>query len=621
MAVHSFSPRCAAYHTLFVCFVYFHNVLGFTSSIYQLDSEYSGSNFFQGWDFFTVSRMSARDFSDKADAEQGGDPTGGFVTYYSQGSAELMGMINASDSSAIYIGSDYNTVIGSTQAAGRPSVRISTRRSWTHGLFIGDFNHAPGGVCGSWPAFWTLGPSWPNNGEIDIMEGANMANYNAATLHTSPNCTIAGDSRTMTGQLSNNNCAYYPGYNVGCGIRDNRPASYGTGFNAIGGGVYAMQWTSDFISVWFFPRGSIPSDITSKTPNPSSWGLPAAKMQGSCVFDQHFQAHKIILNNAFCGEYAGATSVWNSTTNSCAINTGYSTCNAYVAAQPGAFQQSYWSINSIRVYQLVDPNANVSSNPTTYIASDQPTPSSTSTISSSTPVPTTSLCPTYNFTVVQAGNYKYEVECGVNIGGSDIGRPYPNYPVNSFEDCVAGCSYWNTFNISNICGGVTYRVSTRACFWKRNVGSTPADPNFNSARLIYYAYPQVTDDPRKRTSSSSSTSYVATSVTPQYYVAVGTTSSTSFSLISETPTSSFTDGVPLGGTTTDDGSSTTSDVSTTTVVTTGSSSQNTSTATCFVDFQPVNSIDHESTSFFFFTFFFFVIVSGNVNKKPYRDLN
>ncbi|KIW83989.1 hypothetical protein Z517_03235 [Fonsecaea pedrosoi CBS 271.37] len=608
MAVHSFSLRCAAYHTLFVCFVYFHNVLGFTSSIYQLDSEYSGSNFFQGWDFFT-----------------GGDPTGGFVTYYSQGSAELMGMIDASDSSAIYIGSDYNTVIGSTQAAGRPSVRISTQRSWTHGLFIGDFNHAPGGVCGSWPAFWTLGPNWPNNGEIDIMEGANMANYNAATLHTSPNCTIAGDSRTMTGQLSNNNCAYYPGYNVGCGIRDNRPASYGTGFNAIGGGVYAMQWTSDFVSVWFFPRGSIPSDITSKTPNPSSWGLPAAKMQGSCVFDQHFQAHKIILNNAFCGEYAGATSVWNSTTNSCAINTGYSTCNAYVAAQPGAFQQSYWSINSIRVYQLVDPNANVSSNATTYIASNQPTPSSTSTISSSTPVPTTSLCPTYNFTVVQAGDYKYEVECGVNIGGSDIGRPYPNYPVNSFEDCVAGCSYWNTFNISNICGGVTYRVSTRACFWKRNVGSTPADPNFNSARLIYYAYPQVTDDPRKRTSSSSSTSYVATSVTPQYYVAAGTTSSTSFSLISETPTSSFTDGVPLGGTTTDDGSSTTSDVSTTTVVSTGSSSQSTSTASyrlyhlylvqCVVDFQLVNGTDHEST------FFFVVIVSGNVNKKPYRDLD
>ncbi|KIW97726.1 uncharacterized protein Z519_01310 [Cladophialophora bantiana CBS 173.52] len=499
MAVHSFSICNGACHTVLTCFVYFHYAFALTSSVYQLDSEYSGANFFQGWDFYT-----------------GGDPTGGFVTYYSQGSAQLTGMINASDSFPIYIGSDYNTVIGSTQAAGRPSVRISTQRSWTHGLFIGDFNHAPGGVCGSWPAFWTLGPNWPYNGEIDIMEGANLVTYNAATLHTNPNCTIAGDSRTMTGQLNNNNCAYYPGYNVGCGIRDTRSISYGAGFNAIGGGVYAMQWTSDYISVWFFPKGSIPSDIVNKAPNPSSWGLPMANMQGSCVIDQHFQAHKIILNNAFCGEYAGATTVWNSTTNSCATYTGYSTCNAYVAAQPAVFQQSYWSINSIRVYQLVDPSANASSTSTAYVASNQPTQSSTSTIPSPTPVPTTSLCPTYNFTVVQSGNFKYEIECGVNIGGSDIGRPYPSYQVTSFEDCVAGCSYWNTYNSSNICGGVTYQVSNKACYWKRNVGSTPADPNFNSARLMYYAYPLVTDDPRQQTSSSSSsTSYVATSVTPQ----------------------------------------------------------------------------------------------------------
>jgi hypothetical protein len=101
-----------------------------------------------------------------------------------------------------------------------------------------------------------------------------------------------------------------------------------------------MHWTSDYIRVWFFPRNAIPADITNKTPNPSSWGLPAANLQGSCNIDQHFQGHKVILNNAFCGEYAGASSVWNSTTNSCAASTGYSTCNAYVAAVPGAFQNA-----------------------------------------------------------------------------------------------------------------------------------------------------------------------------------------------------------------------------------------------------------------------------------------
>lgn len=131
-----------------------------------------------------------------------------------------------------------------------------------------------------------------------------------------------------------------PGYNVGCGIRDNRTTSFGAGFNAAGGGVYAMQWTSDYVRVWFFARGSIPSDILSRQPNPASWGLPFANMQGSCVVDQHFQGHKIVLNNAFCGEYAGATNVWNSTLNSCAASTGYSTCNAYVAAVPGAYQNA-----------------------------------------------------------------------------------------------------------------------------------------------------------------------------------------------------------------------------------------------------------------------------------------
>jgi hypothetical protein len=103
-----------------------------------------------------------------------------------------------------------------------------------------------------------------------------------------------------------------------------------------------MQWTSEYIRIWFFPRGQIPSDIVngSPNPNPANWGLPQAHMQGACVIDEHFQSHKIILNNAFCGEYAGAASVWNSTVGSCATSTGFSSCSAYVAGVPGDFQAS-----------------------------------------------------------------------------------------------------------------------------------------------------------------------------------------------------------------------------------------------------------------------------------------
>jgi len=120
-------------------------------------------------------------------------------------------------------------------------------------------------------------------------------------------------------------------------VLDPRTSSYGTGFNAIGGGVYAMQWTSDYIRVWFFPRGSVPADITTGTPNPSAWGLPAANLQGDCDIDEHFQQHKIIFDTTFCGEYAGVK--WNDTT-SCYASTGYPTCPEFVAAQPAAFKES-----------------------------------------------------------------------------------------------------------------------------------------------------------------------------------------------------------------------------------------------------------------------------------------
>lgn len=50
---------------------------------------------------------------------------------------------------------------------GRPAVRLISDNTYTHGLFILDLNHMPYG-CGTWPAFWLLGPDWPTNGEIGV---------------------------------------------------------------------------------------------------------------------------------------------------------------------------------------------------------------------------------------------------------------------------------------------------------------------------------------------------------------------------------------------------------------------------------------------------------------------
>jgi hypothetical protein len=270
-----------------------------------------------------------------------------------------------------YIGVDYtHTYNGSApyyniNGVGRPSVRIESQKSWTHGLFIADITHMPGGICGTWPALWTLGPNWPNNGEIDIIEGANNQNKDLSSAHTGGVCTIAGGSSTMTGTLQTNDCDLNDNDNtVGCGISDDSTQSYGTGFNAINGGVYAMEWTSAAIQIWFFPRRSIPSDISSgNTPNPANWGEPDAIFNGpDCNIDNNFANNSLVIDTTFCGDFAGAT--W-AASGGCASLTGQSSCSVYVGSNPSVFKNAYWEFNYIKVFQAQAVSTTSSSTSTT----------------------------------------------------------------------------------------------------------------------------------------------------------------------------------------------------------------------------------------------------------------
>lgn len=144
---------------------------------------------------------------------------------------------------------------------------------------------------------WLLGPEWPNEGEIDIIEGVNDGTNNALTLHTSDDCSIQDDG-SFTGTVSTPNCYINaPGQstNAGCDIQDQDTQSYGAGFNVIGGGIIATEWTSSDISIWFFPRGTTPADITAGDPDPSSWTAPVARFQWGCDIDSHFQNQQIVL--------------------------------------------------------------------------------------------------------------------------------------------------------------------------------------------------------------------------------------------------------------------------------------------------------------------------------------
>jgi len=223
---------------------------------------------------------------------------------------------------------------------------LSSNKAYTHGLFIADIAHMPGGICGVWPAFWTFGPNWPASGEIDIIEGVNTQATDAITLHTSSGCTMSGTGSLGGSVLQNGDCNAGNG-NTGCSTSTASTQGFGAGFNAIGGGVYAMEWTSSAIEVYFFPRNAIPSDITSGSPNPSGWGTPVASFSGNgCDIDSHFMNHNIVFDTTFCGDWAGQ--VWSSS--QCASLA--STCDAYVAANPSAFTQAYWMINSVKTYQV-----------------------------------------------------------------------------------------------------------------------------------------------------------------------------------------------------------------------------------------------------------------------------
>ena len=147
------------------------------------------------------------------------------------------------------------------------------------------------------PHSWMTGPNWPNEGEIDIIEGVNAQSQNDMTLHTNAGCQITNNNLFTGGDITTYNCdvnAANQQTNAGCQIAASGAATYGTQFNNNGGGVYATEWTSDAISIWFWPQGSQPSDVLGDSPDPTGWSTPIAVFSGGCDIDTHFQNQQIV---------------------------------------------------------------------------------------------------------------------------------------------------------------------------------------------------------------------------------------------------------------------------------------------------------------------------------------
>ncbi|KAI4724864.1 hypothetical protein E4T49_07406 [Aureobasidium sp. EXF-10728] len=311
---------------------------------YSLQDTYAGSNFYDGFNFFTDP-----------------DPTHGFVQYVDKPTAISSGILGYGAGNTAKWGVDDSTVLYAN-STGRQSVRLEGNVNYNHGLFLADIKHMPGSICGVWPAFWTLGDStWPAHGELDIIEGVNTFTTNQIAAHTADNCTMK--FQNQTGWANGHDCAVSSGGAAGCATGSNDNTGYGDGFNANGGGVYAMQWTSEFMKVWFFPRNAIPASISSGSPSPAlDFGTPVGNFDGgSCDIDSHFINHRMVFDTTFCGDWAG--SVYSSTTCPMASDGGNG-CVNYVANNPSAFKEAYWEVNYIKVFSetvVADPTSSSSS--------------------------------------------------------------------------------------------------------------------------------------------------------------------------------------------------------------------------------------------------------------------
>ncbi|KAF2132935.1 glycoside hydrolase family 16 protein [Dothidotthia symphoricarpi CBS 119687] len=331
---------------------------------YVLEDDYM-TDFYGAFDFFTDE-----------------DPTSGFVKYVDEATARQTNLINSSTTSTVQWGVDNENVTPD----GRPSMRLNSKKTYTHGLVVIDVAHMPFG-CGTWPAFWMVGPDWPNSGEIDILEGVNDQTNNGVTLHTGPGCRVSANEALFAGDVTTSNCdvdADDQDKNVGCSIQDQSSSSYGAGLNAINGGVYATEWTSDAISVYFFPRGSIPEDVLGDAPDPSGWGKPTAMFSAGCDIAETFKDHQIVFDTTFCGDWAGVD--WDK--GSCGKKAA--TCDDYVKNNPEAFVDAHWTVNALKVYKASGddstPEVPTSSSASAAISVSVPVPTSVSV--SAVPTPT-----------------------------------------------------------------------------------------------------------------------------------------------------------------------------------------------------------------------------------------
>jgi len=298
--------------------------------------DYSGSTFFDRWDFY------------------------GSWDNLTHGDVWWLDRASASSSQLVYINENNRAIVKVDNVTNVPfnekrnSVRITSQDFYGVGsLWIIDLTHLPYG-CSVWPAFWSKGPHWPNNGEIDTIEGVNLMGANQYAMHTLPGCSQP-QGVWQTGVSGETDCSQPSG----CTVTEMNPNSYREAFAAAGGGVWATQFDVAGIFIWFWSRPNLPLSILQATSTSSidvsEWGPPSASFPASgCDISRYFTAQQLVIDITLCGDWASIPSVYNP---QCFNSGPTGRCYDDNVVGPGSpkYDDAYFEINYVRAYTTGGP--------------------------------------------------------------------------------------------------------------------------------------------------------------------------------------------------------------------------------------------------------------------------
>ncbi|KAH9478435.1 putative glycosidase C21B10.07 [Psilocybe cubensis] len=350
-----------------------------SANAYDIVKDYSGATFFDGFHFYgSYDNL-----------------TSGDVDYVTRenATAKRLAFVNGEGRAVMRVDNATDTIY----LEKRESVRIESRLWYGPGtLWIADIVHMPFG-CSVWPALWTTGKNWPDDGEIDIIEGINLMENNQVALHTTPGCMHIDppppNQRGVSRQL---NCTI----DAGCTVGETAPNSFGAGFNAAGGGVYATQF--DESGIWFWSRPNIPKSILEATSTSSitsldDWGPATASYPSGphCEITKFFKAQKIIINITLCGIWAGNPEFYTPQCGNQGVTGLCYNDNVVGFGTARKYDNAYFEFNYLRTYtngqaQVFDPDVDSDTSPSSSSGTRSPPSSTGSSGASSTNTPGTS---------------------------------------------------------------------------------------------------------------------------------------------------------------------------------------------------------------------------------------